>query len=161
MARSGAVTGVDLSAELVARARAQEAADPLGIRCHVADLADFDNRWDGTAFDGAGCEMATMDVDDLHGTVSAVATTLCPGGWFAISMVHPCSPGNRGGPVQLRTLSTYVNALIDAGFSLDRVVEPSAPVPDLPPSQIASLLRLRHGSGPAGTATAAVDAAVD
>jgi hypothetical protein len=134
--------------------------------------------------------MATMDVDDLHGTVSAVATTLCPGGWFAISMVHPCFPGNEAGlsnwprertyfdegwwtsgeqnPTGVRirvgsshrTLSTYVNALVDAGFSLDRVVEPSAPVPDLPPSQIASLLRLRHGRGPAGTATAAVDAAV-
>jgi hypothetical protein len=28
-----------------------------------------------------------------------------------------------------RTLSTYLNALIDAGFSLERVVEPPAPVP--------------------------------
>jgi hypothetical protein len=28
-----------------------------------------------------------------------------------------------------RTLSTYLNALIDAGFSLELAVEPPAPVP--------------------------------
>jgi 2-polyprenyl-3-methyl-5-hydroxy-6-metoxy-1,4-benzoquinol methylase len=160
MARLGAaVTGVDLSRELVARARAQEAADPSGIRYYAAAVADLDRWCDGHAFDGAVCEMAMMDIDDLHGTLSAVATTLCPGGWFVISMVHPCFPGNEEGlsswppggsyfeegwwrsaahnPAGVRirvgsshrTLSTYLNALIDAGFSLERVVEPPAPVP--------------------------------
>lgn len=68
LAQLGAhVTGVDLSAELVARARAQEEADPLGIRYYAADVADLDRWWDGTAFDGAVSEMAMMDIDDLHG----------------------------------------------------------------------------------------------
>jgi len=160
MARLGAdVTGVDLSAELVTRARTQEQADPLGIRYHVADVADLDRWWDGTAFDGAVCEMAMMDIDDLHSMVSAVATALRLGGWFVISMVHPCFPGNEAGlsswppersyfdegwwtsaehnPAGVRirvgsshrTLSTYMNALIDADFSLERIVEPPAPVP--------------------------------
>ena len=160
MARLGAaVTGVDLSAELVTRARSEEDADRLGIRYYAADVADLDRWWDGTAFDGAVCEMAMMDIDDLHGTLNAVASTLCPGGWFVISMVHPCFPGNQAGlsswppertyfdegwwtseehnPAGVRirvgsshrTLSTYLNALIDEGFSLERVVEPPAPVP--------------------------------
>lgn len=131
----------------------------MGIRYYAADVADLDRWWDGTAFDGAVSEMAMMDIDDLHGTARAVATTVCPGGWFVISMVHPCFPGNEAGlsswppersyfdegwwtseehnPAGVRvrvgsshrTLSTYLNALIDAGFSLERVVEPPAPVP--------------------------------
>jgi hypothetical protein len=40
-----------------------------------------------------------------------------------------------------RTLSTYLNALIDAGFSLERVVEPPAPVPTFLLSQVESPLR--------------------
>jgi 2-polyprenyl-3-methyl-5-hydroxy-6-metoxy-1,4-benzoquinol methylase len=160
MARLGAdVTGVDLSTELVARAHALEVAEPLGIRYFAAAVADLDRWWDGIAFNGAVCEMAMMDIDDLHGTVNAVATTVGPGGWFVVSMVHPCFPGNEAGlsswppersyfdegwwtsaahnpdGVRLRvgsshrTLSTYMNALLDAGFSLERVVEPPAPVP--------------------------------
>jgi len=38
-----------------------------------------------------------MDIDDLHGVVRTVATTVRPGGWFVISMVHPCFPGNETG----------------------------------------------------------------
>jgi hypothetical protein len=103
--------------------------------------------------------MAMMDIDDLDSTVRAVATTVRPGGWFVISMVHPCFPGNEAGlsswppgrtyfdegwwrspahnPAGVRirvgashrTLSTYLNALLDAGFALKRVFEPPAPVP--------------------------------
>ena len=74
-------------------------------------------------------------------------------------MVHPCFPGNEAGlsswppersyfaegwwtsaahnPAGVRirvgsshrTLSTYLNALVESGFSLERIVEPPAPVP--------------------------------
>jgi SAM-dependent methyltransferase len=156
-----AVLGVDVSAELIAPARAAEAAHPLGISYRVADIAEPDQWWDGAAFDGAVCEMAMMDIDDLDGTVTAVASALRHGGWFAISVVHPCFPGNEAGlsswpPEQSyfhegwwtstdhnpdgvrirvgsshRTLSTYLNTLLGAGFALERVVEPPAPVPTL------------------------------
>jgi 2-polyprenyl-3-methyl-5-hydroxy-6-metoxy-1,4-benzoquinol methylase len=74
LARLGAaVTGVDLSAELVAAARRSAAEDDLGVRYHLADVADLDAWWDGAVFDGAVCEMALMDIDDLDATVAAVA----------------------------------------------------------------------------------------
>lgn len=162
IARRGAtVTGVDISAELIALARSREVADPLGIDYRAADIAEVDEWWDRTLFDGALCEMAMMDIDDLRATVNAVATTVRADGWFAISMVHPCFPGNEGGlsswpPEQTyfdegrwsapdhnpagvrirvgsshRTMSTYLNTLIGAGFALERVVEPPAAVPTI------------------------------
>jgi 2-polyprenyl-3-methyl-5-hydroxy-6-metoxy-1,4-benzoquinol methylase len=162
LARRGAdVLGIDISAELVARARLLEDEDPLGVAYRVADVAKPDQWWDGVTFDGAICEMAMMDIDDLAGTVHAVATTVRSGGWFAISMVHPCFPGNAAGlsswpPERFysdegwwtsshhnpdgarirvgsshRTLSTYLNTLIAAGFALERAIEPPAPVPTI------------------------------
>lgn len=159
-ARRGAnVTGVDLSAALVAEARARDAEDGLRVRYHIAAFADLDRWWDGVPFDGATCEMAVMDIDDLSSTVSAVATVVRPGGWSVVSMVHPCFPGNEAGlsswppdrtyadegwwtsaahnpdGVRIRvgsshrTLSTYLNTLVAAGFSIERLVEPPAPVP--------------------------------
>jgi len=160
LARLGAdVVGVDISAELIELARSREVTDPLGIEYHAAAIEETDQWWDGAFFDGAVCEMAMMDIDDLHGTVTAVAMTVRAGGWFAISMVHPCFPGNEAGlsswppeasyfheglwtspdhnpdGVRIRVgsshrmMSTYLNSLIDAGFALERLVEPLAPVP--------------------------------
>ena len=174
LARLGAhVVGVDISAELIGQARAREAAQPQGISYESADVADPDQWWDGSLFDGAVCEMAMMDIDDLQGTVDAVARTVRSGGWFVVSMVHPCFPGNEAGlsswppdgsyidegwwtspdhnpeGVRIRvgsshrTLSTYLNALIDAGFHLERAVEPPSPVPTI------LLLRCRRRPRPA------------
>lgn len=170
--RGAVVVGVDISAGLIESARACEATQPLGIRYHVADLAEVDQWWDGVFFDGAVCEMAMMDIDGLDGTVRAVAATVRPGGWFVISMVHPCFPGNEAGlsswppdhsyfhegwwtstdhnpdgvrirvGASHRTMSTYLNTLIDAGFSLERMVEPPAPVPTF------LLLRCRRRPSP-------------
>jgi hypothetical protein len=100
-----------------------------------------------------------MDIDDLHGVVNAVARTVRRDGWFLLSMVHPCFPGNEAGlsswppdatyfdegrwtsdehnpdGVRIRvgsshrTISTYTNTLLDAGFAIERLVEPQAPVP--------------------------------
>jgi hypothetical protein len=41
-------------------------------------------------------------------------------------------------------LSTYLNTLIEAGFAVERVVEPPAPVPTI------LLLGCRRGSAPPG-----------
>ena len=162
LARRGAhVVGVDISAELIASARGREGTDRLGIEYHVTDVSEPAQWWDGAFFDGAVSEMAMMDIDDLEGTVGAVAATVRPGGWFLISLVHPCFPGNEAGlsswpPEQSyfhegrwtspdhnpagvrirvgsshRTMSTYLNTLLAAGFVLERVVEPTAPVPTI------------------------------
>ncbi len=150
------VTGVDISAAMLGRARA---AGQAGISYFRADVARYPDWWDGRAFDGATCDMALMDIDDLAGTLSAVAATLRPGGWFVASIVHPCFPGNEKGRstwppgegyeaegwwtspehnpdgVRIRVgathrkLSTVLNALLDAGLEAERFAEPPAPVP--------------------------------
>ena len=155
LARLGAqVVGVDLSAALIAMARVREDADRFGIVYHAADVVQPERWWNGVPFDGAVCEMALMDIDDLSGAINAVAETVRRDGWFVLSMVHPCFPGNDAGlsswPPDAtyfdegrwtsadhnpdgarirvgsshRTISTYLNTLIEAGFVIERLVEP-------------------------------------
>ena len=50
------------------------------LRSHFEYEDEFG--WDGELFDGATCEMALMDIDDLEGTVNAVARVLRPDGVF-------------------------------------------------------------------------------
>jgi len=150
------VTGVDISAAMLGKART---AGPDAITYLHADVTSLAGWWDGRPFDGATCELALMDIDDLAGTLTAAAAVLRPRGWFAASVVHPCFPGsddgrsswppaagydsegwwtsadhNPGG-VRIRVgathrrLSTLLNALLDAGLEPERFVEPPAPVP--------------------------------
>jgi SAM-dependent methyltransferase len=157
LARLGAdVTGVDVSAAMLARARA---AGPPGIAYVRADAAGHPAWWDGRPFDGCTCEMALMDIDDLAGALAAVTAVLRPGGWFAASVVHPClpgrerglsswppgdgydregwwtSPGHRPDGARIRVgavhrkLSTYLNALLAAGLEPEYFAEPPAPAP--------------------------------
>jgi len=150
------VTGVDISAAMLGRARA---AGPADITYIQADVTGHPAWWDGRPFDGCTCEMALMDIDDLAGTLSAVTAVLRPGGWFAASIVHPCLAGSARGAsswppgqgyecegwwisedhnpegVRIRVgathrkLSTYLNALLDAGLEAECFVEPPALVP--------------------------------
>jgi 2-polyprenyl-3-methyl-5-hydroxy-6-metoxy-1,4-benzoquinol methylase len=160
LARLGAqVVGVDLSADLITIARARDVEDRLRIVYHAADIAQLEVWWSGVQFDGALCEMAILDIEDFDGAIRAVAKTVRPDGWFVLSLVHPCFPGNDAGlsswppdatyfregrwtsaghnpdGVRIRvgsshrTISTYLNTLIGAGFLIERLVEPEAPVP--------------------------------
>jgi 2-polyprenyl-3-methyl-5-hydroxy-6-metoxy-1,4-benzoquinol methylase len=160
LARRGArVVGVDVSQKLIARARAEQGEQHSPICYQVADVTDPDSWWDGEPFDGAVCEMAVMDIDDLAGTVRAVARVVRPAGDFLVSMVNPCFPGagsglsswppDRGYAAEgfwtspehnpegvrarvgssHRTLATYLNTFLDEGFVLQRVREPRTAVP--------------------------------
>jgi SAM-dependent methyltransferase len=157
LARLGAdVVGVDVSAAMLDKARATGPADIAYVR---ADVTRHPSWWDGRPFAGCTCEMALMDIDDLTGTLSTVTTVLRQGGWFVASIVHPCFPGSERGRsswppgegyegegwwtspdhspegVRIRVgathrkLSTFLNALLDAGLEAERFVEPPAPVP--------------------------------
>jgi SAM-dependent methyltransferase len=77
------VTGVDVSAAMLGKARA---AGPATITYIHADVTGELAWWDGRAFDGCTCEMALMDIDDLAGALSAVTAVLRPGGWFVASI---------------------------------------------------------------------------
>jgi len=160
LARRGAnVVGLDLSAELIAIAQRDEAAEPLGIQFIVGDA----QRPAGLAagqFDGVVCNMALMDIPDLEAVFQAVFKLLRSSGWFVFSLTHPCfsSPHAQGrtaadgdltweistyfvegfwrsdnpegvrGRVGAyhRTLSTYLNNLVRAGFQIERMIEPQA-----------------------------------
>lgn len=157
--REARVTGIDISARLLSRARELEAQEPLGIWYLQADAASTD-WWDGVPYDGVLCNMALMDIDDLDGTISTVAAVLAPGGWFTCSVFHPCYPGGpegswsglpswspeggyacegrwstggegvrgRAGVVH-RRLSTYLNAILNAGLVLEELAEQGSSVP--------------------------------
>jgi len=152
LARRGArVTGVDISAALLAMARAHESAHPCGITYVQADVS-AGLTLDGAPFDGVVCNYGLSDVDDLDGLLASVARSLAPGGWFVFSLLHPCFPGwgadapsswppERGyyqegwwlasttgfrGHVGAshRMLSSYLNALTEHGFTLEHAAEP-------------------------------------
>jgi ubiquinone/menaquinone biosynthesis C-methylase UbiE len=79
------VTAVDPSGKLLERARDIERRHPVGI-CYVHGDATCMDWWDGTAYDGVVCNMALMDIDDLHAALRTVASVLRPSGWFNLSL---------------------------------------------------------------------------
>lgn len=152
LARRGAtLTGLDISAELLAQARAYEAAEPLGIRYLQADVT-APGVLEDQVFDGVVCNYGLSDIDDLDGLLANVARWLRPGGAFVFSLLHPCFPGwgsdapsswppgegyyqegwwlasNTGYRGRVgsshRMISTYLNALTGHGLVLDRAAEP-------------------------------------
>jgi SAM-dependent methyltransferase len=152
LARRGAtLTGLDISAALLAQARGYEAAEPLGIRYLHADVT-APGALQGQVFDGVVCNYGLTDIDDLDGLLANVARWLRPGGAFVFSLLHPCFPGwdsdapsswppgqgyyregwwlasNTGYRGRVgsshRMISTYLNSLTGHGLALDRAVEP-------------------------------------
>ena len=158
LARRGAVAfGIDLSAALIAKARAEEVTTPLGITYFHED-ATAPTALAGECFDGVICSFGLSDIDDLDGSLATVARLLAPGGTFTFSILHPCFPGwganrnsswppdggyDREGWWRLqeapqhflrakvganhRMLSTYLNALVRSGLSIEETLEPPQP----------------------------------
>jgi SAM-dependent methyltransferase len=154
---AASVLGVDLSENMLSRARA-ETADP-SVRYFRADLESLELSEE--AFDLAYSSLALHYVEDLERLVAVIVRALVFGGHFVFSIEHPIymastSPawlttgdGRRTWPVdhyavegprvtdwlakgvkkQHRTLGATLNTLIDAGFAIRRVVEWS-PTPE-------------------------------
>jgi SAM-dependent methyltransferase len=152
LARRGAqVTGLDISAAMLDKARASEAREPLGITYAHAD-ATAPLVLDGQAFGGVVCNYGLSDIDDLGGLLANIARLLTAGGWFVFSLLHPCFPGwDRDAPSSWppdrgyfhegwwlagtpgfrgkvgsshRMLSTYLNSLARHGLVHDEAAEP-------------------------------------
>jgi SAM-dependent methyltransferase len=151
------VLGVDLSENMLSRARA-ETADP-GVRYLGADLESLELPEE--AFDLAYSSLALHYVEDFARLVGEVFQALASGGHFVFSIEHPIYmastragwmatndggrtwPGDhyavegprvtdwltKGVRKQHRTLGTTLNTLIDAGFTIRRVEEWS-PTPE-------------------------------
>ncbi|NKB71024.1 MAG: methyltransferase domain-containing protein [Candidatus Latescibacteria bacterium] len=161
-ARGAQVTGIDLSANLLAHARRQSTEMP--IRYLLDDAQQLTSVPDGS-FDIVICNMALMDIEDLTATFHTVNRISAGGGLFFFGILHPCfvTPFNTKDP-QIeqdaegnfvakrvsqysqegkwysdgtgfcgtlgsihRKLSTYLNELAQAGFSIQEVSEPLLP----------------------------------
>lgn len=159
--RGATVAGVDLSARMIEKAKAAGTPGPGCIDYTVADVTGWESWWDGAFFDGAVSDMALQDIADLPTTMAAIAAVLRNGAWFFASMVHPCFPGGENalpnwppeggyecegwwispdhGPDGVRfrvgayhrRLSTYVNTMLDVGFTLERTIEPARGLPSM------------------------------
>ena len=164
------VVGVDLSAKLleIASARSGEGS-PEYIQDDAQKLLSFDD----DRFDGAICLMALMDITDLSAAFRSVRRVVRPGGWFVAVITHPAfeSPhaqwdelGNRLTERYLtegewfsrhaegvrakvganhRTLSTYLNEALRAGWQFDGMLEPPNLWADDPNPEIPRLMFFR------------------
>jgi ubiquinone/menaquinone biosynthesis C-methylase UbiE len=147
--RGAHVVGFDISERLLTYARQFEQDHPRGISYVHGDAQDL-LPLDDETFDGVVCHMALMDIPELPPTIAAVARVLRPSGFFVLSIVHPCygphleaiddylvdGPYEKvAGPDWLpprahhRSLSTYVNTLAAAGFSITQMIEPPDELP--------------------------------
>lgn len=87
--RGARVTGVDLSPRMIELARRAEAARPLGIEYHIADMAELPALED-SSFDLAIAYVSLVDVPAYELAIAEVARVLRPGGRFQFSIIHPC-----------------------------------------------------------------------
>jgi SAM-dependent methyltransferase len=87
--RGGRMTGIDLSEELIRRARQKETERPLGIRYEVASFTALSGFADAS-FDCALSTMALMDGPDFPGAMREAHRVLKTGGALSFSVLHPC-----------------------------------------------------------------------
>jgi 2-polyprenyl-3-methyl-5-hydroxy-6-metoxy-1,4-benzoquinol methylase len=145
LARHGArVTGIDVSPRLVELARARDPAGAIAYR--VADLTRPVPELAGR-FDLIGSHLALNDVADHRGFAATLATLLRPSGRMALALNNPYSSVVRGhvagyfdagalgvyggmsewlgGRVAYyhRTLEEYLDAFLDAGLRLGKLVD--------------------------------------
>jgi 2-polyprenyl-3-methyl-5-hydroxy-6-metoxy-1,4-benzoquinol methylase len=84
------VTAFDGSAAMIAIAHGHPG--PLNIDYRVVDAMDREALLGlgASAFDGALCNMALMDMAEIEPLMTALAVLMKPGGRFVFSVLHPC-----------------------------------------------------------------------
>ncbi|MFC7399883.1 class I SAM-dependent methyltransferase [Chelatococcus sp. GCM10030263] len=150
-AGAGEVLGLDLSENMLARAR-EMASDPA-ITYRRADLEALE--LPVASFDLAYSSLAFHYVENLSGLLATIARALVPGGRLVFSAEHPIytaprrpgwtvdSDGHKSWPVdhylaegprrtnwfaegvvkQHRTIGAYLNLLVSAGFTVSHLEE--------------------------------------
>jgi len=92
--RGARVTGIDLSERMIALAREEESARPLGIRYEQMDMADL-SAFTRQSFDLVIAYNSLIDVDRYELALLEAARVLRGDGHIGFSLVHPCfsTPG--------------------------------------------------------------------
>jgi len=134
-----AVTALDFSATMVARARARTGACADRISYLVADATDATQMeaFGVRAFDAAVSNMALMDMGSIGPLLESLGRVIVPGGRFVFSVGHPCfqSPGaakvveehERDGDVAVRRgikVTTYITPTAHRGLGVVGQPEP-------------------------------------
>lgn len=156
---AAAVTGVDISEKMLAKARSMEYADTIEYLLKPMEDIDFP----AASFDIVISSLAFHYTPDFHGICRKVSHCLAPGGMFVFSVEHPVFTAEgrqdwhyngeggimhwpvdgyfKEGPRKAvflgeevtkyhRTLTTYLTALAANGFQLTALEEPQ-PSPEL------------------------------
>ena len=134
-AGAASVLGLDVSANMLARAR--ETTVDAAIAYRQADLETLE--LPASSFDLAYSSLTLHYLERLGALFATIHRALAPGGCFVFSAEHPLytEPGPdyldegprtsdwlaKGVVKQHRTLATYLNLLIAAGFTVRRVEE--------------------------------------
>ena len=90
-ARGASVIGLDWSAGMIARARAQEARHRLGIEFRILDARRVGSAWPASSFDRVVACMSFMDAPGLDRILHGISRVLRPGGRLVFSITHPLS----------------------------------------------------------------------
>jgi SAM-dependent methyltransferase len=146
-ARGARVTGVDLAPRLIELAG--QKASPVEIVYRVADLSAPQPELAG-CFDAVASYLVLNDVEEYRGFAETLARSLKSGGravlgfnnpysymlrrglgsaYFASGSMHPCGLSSVGVNVSFyhRTLPEYLDAFLDAGLRLTRMVDLERP----------------------------------
>ncbi|MBS0276787.1 MAG: methyltransferase domain-containing protein [Proteobacteria bacterium] len=94
-AKMGAhITGIDISADMIAHAQRAEISGPIGVTYQLASYSSETGLPAGS-FDAVISTMALMDGPDFQGAMHEAYRLLRPGGFIAFSVLHPCfiTPG--------------------------------------------------------------------
>lgn len=140
------VVGVDASEGMLANAREALADHPEHgdrVTFHRANLAEPLEFLDDDAFDGIVSALVLGYVENWRSTFREFARVLAPGGFLVFSVGHPMDQISEDDetsnyyaverqvknwsvdvPYYRRPLAEMLNPLLEAGFALDRVVEP-------------------------------------
>jgi len=134
-AGAASVLGLDVSANMLARAR--ETTVDAAIAYRQADLETLE--LPASSFDLAYSSLTLHYLERLGALFATIHRALAPGGCFVFSAEHPLytEPGPdyldegprttdwlaKGVVKQHRTLASYLNLLIDAGFTIRHVEE--------------------------------------
>jgi 2-polyprenyl-3-methyl-5-hydroxy-6-metoxy-1,4-benzoquinol methylase len=143
--RGALVTGVEPAERLYTLCLEREGREPLGIIYHQQDASVL--MLPSDAFDTVVMNMMLQDIPDYEGAIRKAAAVVVPGGDVVVSILHPCFEESASrwpdrhvveireylaefarpqsfALLYHRPLSAYVNALLDGGLVLRRMVEP-------------------------------------